>query len=202
MGYTHYWRRPAELDREGFSKALQDIKLVVEKLVATGLRLAGPIGRGKPELSDYTIAFNGDSNCGHRYRDLGKPFPSKTAEGIEDLDSPIAQGEPWFSGPYLDARACGGNCAAQPFVVDRKFMMREWDRQNEAGYFCSCETDFKPYDLLVTAALIRLKENLGDEIRISSDNPERGFEDAKRLCRELFGWPSRFEIEPQESEIV
>jgi hypothetical protein len=202
MGYKHYWRRNPELSREGFAKALEEIKTIVSKASDMGIRLAGPTGRGTPEISDYTIAFNGKANCGHRYRDLGTPWPSPTAEGIEGLDNPISEGEPYGSGPYLEARTCGGNCAGQEFLVDRKFMMREWDRDEHGGYFCRCETNFKPYDLVVTASLIRLKENLGDEIRISTDGHERGFEDAKRFCRELFGWAGNFELEPQGSEIV
>lgn len=167
-----------------------------------GIRIAGPTGEGSPELTASTIAFNGSADCGHRYRDLGKPWPAKDAEGIDTGDNPIADGDPYFSGPHITTRTCGGNCAQEPFVIDRKWIMREWDRPEDGGFFSSCETRFKPYDLPVTASLIRLKENLGDEIKISTDWPESGFEDAKRFCRELFGWSSRFELEPQESSVV
>lgn len=195
MGFKHYWRRAPELNREGFTKALSEIKIIVEKAEEMGIRLSGPTGRGKPELTDYTIAFNGSATCGHRYRDLGEPWPSPTAEGIDTGDNPISEGEPYSSGPYLETRTCGGDCSGEAFLIDRKFMARAWDRVENGGYFSRCETHFKPYDLVVTAALIRLKEHLGDEIKITTDGEERGFEDAKRLCRELFGWPDRFEIE-------
>jgi hypothetical protein len=55
---------------------------------------------------------------------------------------------------------------------------------------------------VVTAALMRLKERLGDAIRIYSDGDNHAFEDAKILCRELFGWPERFELESEETAVV
>lgn len=200
MGYTHYWRRAPELSREPFVLALEDIRKIIEKVKEIGLQVGGPTGAGAPELSDYVIAFNGRKDCGHRYMDLGKPWPSKTAEGVELTNQPVSG--PWFSGAMLETRVCGGCCAADPFVVDRKFILRSWDQLEAGRYFCYCETGYKPYDLVVTAALIRLKERLGDEIVISSDGLERGFEDAKKLCRELFGWPVRFALEAEESELV
>ncbi len=201
MPYAHMWRRAPELSRDGFRKAAEDIKLIIERATDMGLRIAGPTGHGKPELSENTVAFNGDRECKHRYFDFGEPWPTDTAEGVSN-DNAVAP-EPYWSGEYLTTRHChGGSCAQGPFVIDRIFMSRHWTRREEKGYFCKCETQFKPYDLIVTAALIRLKENLADEIFLNSDGHEQAFEDAKRLCRELFGWPRHFELEPQESEVV
>lgn len=201
MPYTHMWRRAPELSKDGFRKAVEDIKLLLDRASEMGLRIAGPTGHGKPEVTDSTIAFNGDRDCGHRYFDFGEPWPTGEAEGVSN-DNPVAP-EPYWSGEYLTTRHChGGSCAQGPFVVDRNFLERHWTRAEEKGYFCKCETQFKPYDLIVTAALIRLKEHLHDEIFLNSDGREPAFEDAKRLCRELFGWPRYFELEPQESEVV
>jgi hypothetical protein len=200
MGYTHYWRRVGDIERNAFSKALEDIRLVIETLSSRGMKFAGPSGSGSPELTDQTIAFNGKRECGHRYRDLGKPWPSKNAEGVEANNNPVVG--PWFSGALLDTRVCGGNCAGEHFLVDRSFLLRSWDQLEDGRYFCSCETQYKPYDLLVTAALVRLKERLGDQILISSDGGEQGFADAKRLCRELFGFATHFELETQDAPAV
>ena len=88
-------------------------------------------------------------------------------------------------------------------MVDRKYMVRDWERPRKDGrYNCSCETHFKPYDLAVTAALIRITERLGDVIGVGSENTEHGFTDAKRLCRELFGFGERFDIQQEEAEIL
>jgi hypothetical protein len=198
------WTRTLELDREPFANAAEDVQIILSRLRDMGLRIAGPAGAGKPEMDSETIAFNGAAACGHRYRDLGKPFASPTASGVEEREPPYdAAAEPWYSGPYLDTRVCGGNCAAQPFVMDRKYMVRDWERPIAGGHYdCECETHFKPYDLAVTAALIRIKERLGDAIEISSENPDHGFDDAKRLCRELFGWGSRFDIKNPHTEMI
>jgi hypothetical protein len=94
MGYTHYWRRSPELNRAAFIQAVEDIRQIVDKLIEQGVKIAGPKGLTRAELSDSTIAFNGAAGCGHRYRDLGDPFPSKTAEGVEATNDVISAGEP------------------------------------------------------------------------------------------------------------
>ncbi len=193
-----------DLDPDSFAQAADDIQIILSRLRDMGVMIAGPTGSGAPELNTQTIAFNGASRCGHRYRDIGKPFASPTATGIEEKEPPYdANATPWYSGPYLDTRVCGGSCAAEPFLVDRKYLVRDWERPEDMNRFaCSCMTHFKPYDLAVTSALIRLKERLGEAIVISSENPEHGFDDAKRLCRELFGFTSRFEIQKPGAEVL
>jgi hypothetical protein len=198
MGYAHYWERIPELSREGFLKASEDIRLMFDTLKTRGVQIAGPNGAGEPELTDSIIAFNGVRNCGHRYIDLGEPWPAKIAEGVANLSDPIQEGPSWFSGPYLLTRTCGGSCAGKPFIMDRNYLIRRWEKPEGGRYFCHCETAFRPYDLAVTCALLRVKERLGDEIVVSSDGYERGFNDAKRFSRELFGLPQRFELKVPE----
>ncbi len=201
MPYSHMWRRAPELSRERFKKVVEDVRLLIERAEELGIKIAGPSGHGKPELNDASIAFNGNADCGHRYFDMGEPWPSDVAEGFCN-DNPIAA-LPYWSGEYLNTRTChSGSCAQGPFVLDRVFLQRHWTLAEDKGFFCKCETQFKPYDLIVTAALIRIKEHLRDEIFVNSDGREKGFEDAKRLCREIFGWSRYFELEPVESEVV
>lgn len=200
MGYTHYWRRSPDLTPADFHQFVEDVKLIVEALQLKGLKFAGPTGTGQPELTPQVVAFNGSKNCGHRYRDLGKPWPSQTANGVEATNNPVSG--PWFSGALLETRVCGGCCAGEPFVVDRVFMQRAWDQLEKGKHFQYCETSYKPYDLAVTAALIRLKERLQEDISVSSDGQDNAFEDAKRLCRELFGWHETFALEKEPAEVV
>ncbi len=207
MAYAHYWNRVIEFDREAFAEAVEDIRMIVARVQDMGMRVAGPGGKGKPHLGKESIAFNGSATCGHRYRDLGEPWPADDATGVEDREPPYDPSvEPYIGGgggPMLMTRVCGGNCAGAPFLVDRKYLVRDWERPVEGNrYDCTCDTHFKPYDLLVTAALVRLKERLGDAIRITSEDPDNGFEDAKRLCRELFGFASRFEVEPPQAQVL
>lgn len=200
MAYAHYWRRAPELNRNTFLKFLDDVRRIFEVLAARGVQLAGPLGKGSPELSDFTIAFNGKAECGHRFIDLGSPWPAKDSEGIEAMLDPVVG--PWTGGALLGTRVCGGCCAAAPFVLDRTFIVRKWDVADSKGYSSACETNFKPYDLAVTAVLVRAKERLGNEIHVSSDGLDRGFEEAKKLCRELFGWAKHFELEWAETTSI
>ena len=196
MGYTHYWRRSPVLSPAEFAKAAEDIRHIAATLTDRGIKLAGPTGHGKPEISDSSIAFNGSLNCHHAFIDLGSPWPSSSATGW-DKPNPVVGA--WFSGALLDTRICGGNCAAGLFLVDREFMVRPWDQLEQNRYFSYCNTEYKPYDIMVTASLVRLKEHLPNDVKLTSDGGEKGFEDAKRLCRELFGFAKNFEIEPEES---
>ena len=173
--------------------------MIVARVQDMGLRVAGPGGKGKPHLGKESIAFNGSDSCGHRYRDLGEPWPDEDATGVEDREPPYdADAEPYIGGgggPMLFTRVCGGSCAGAPFLVDRKYLARDWERAVEGNrYDCTCDTHFKPYDLLVTAALVRLKERLGDAIRITIRKiPTNGSEDAvcKRFAARLFWFAVR-----------
>jgi len=201
MPYTHMWRRAPELNKSGFAKLVDDVKLIFERAAEMGIKICGPTGYGNPEVSGGTIAFNGSKECGHRFYDFGEPWPTDNAEGVFK-DEAVAE-NPYWSGEHLNTRMChGGSCAQGSFVIDRVFMEKHWTPLEKGGYFCKCETQFKPYDLVVTAVLIRLKEHLSDEVFVSSDGQERAFEDAKRFCRELFGWTRYFQVESPESELV
>lgn len=200
MAYAHYWRRAPDLTLAHFTWAAEQVRQVVNAVEAQGIKLAGPTGAGLPEITNNCIAFNGLKKCGHPYRDLGSPWPSPTAAGVMATDKPVVG--PWFSGALLDTRICNGDCSGSPFIVDRQFLVREWDRIEDGKYFSHCETHYKPYDLAVTAALVRLKETLGDEILVSSDGKDRAFDDAKRLGRTIFGWTERFELENDAPSVV
>jgi hypothetical protein len=201
MAYGHHWRRPPDLTPAAFAKAADDIREILAAVAERGVLIAGPTGIGKPEITSRCIAFNGARNCGHKYRNLGDPWPHADARGVMATNNVVVG--PYYSGAKLITRVCGGNCAGDPFVVDLEYQKAEWSELDEGGYFCRCETLFKPFDLAVTAALIRLKQNLPDEFVITSDGRHcNGFEDAKLLCRELFGWADRFELDDLEEARV
>ncbi len=205
MGYCEYWERSPEFNRDAFVKVGEDLRLLFPALRKMGVKLAGPQGVGNPEITDYVIAFNGAKDCGHRYMDLGDPWPAKNAEGVLATVDPIGddEGARWFQGPYLLTRTCGGSCAGDPFIIDRKYLVRRWERpENGSMFSCLCETAYKPYDLAVTLALLRFKERMPQDIMLWSDSYEHGFEDAKRINREFFGWPKHFEMKPPEPALT
>jgi hypothetical protein len=201
MPYTHYWRRLPELPEQEFAEVAEEAKVIIEAVSEMGVPLAGPKGEGDPILSHQTVAFNGVKDCGHQYRDLGYAWPGPKSKGV--AVTPVLVGRHASEqGPLLAARSCGGSCAGRlpmgAFFIDRVFMMREWDQIEKGRYFQFCETDFKPYDLAVTAVLARFKERMPNEIYLSSDGQEDQWDEAKRLNRGLFGWGSRFVLTPLE----
>ncbi len=205
MPYAHYWRRPPALKPAAFHRVMEDVKLIVEELQSRGVRLAGPTGTGDPVITREVIAFNGSAECGHRYRNLGKAWPSATAKGIEETNKPVAGG--FLMGAKLETRVCGGNCSQERFVLDREYMPAEWETQVDGKFEQSCETYFKPYDLAVTAVLIRLREHFPDDVTIYTDGPDEAFKqnafaDALKLVRELFGWPKWFVLEKEPESVV
>lgn len=75
MGYTHYWRRPKELDTGRFLKFVEDVRRLYAALPERSnahegyedepLRIAGANGRGKPEFLVGHVAFNGWGELSH-----------------------------------------------------------------------------------------------------------------------------------------
>lgn|SRR3990167_5601424 len=82
MGYTHYYKTEKRLNKEQFSKVVEDFKKCVPYLERLGVTLAGPMGKGKPKITENLIAFNGVEKCGHTQRDLGITWPADNARGI------------------------------------------------------------------------------------------------------------------------
>lgn len=112
--------------------------------------------------------------------------------------------EPWFRiHPNLfghwDTAICGPYGFAEP-IIRPDFVAFNGNRatENECEsfqmdaqalkwrYFGSCKTRGNPYDLLVTAALIRFKYYF-PEIAIHCGGGVEGLDDAARLCRIAFG---------------
>jgi hypothetical protein len=197
MGYTLYWRRLPRLDAASFKAASVDFKVICEEIEKMGVHLAGPSGYGPAQAGPDRIAFNGLAKCGHPHRNLGHAYPADDAEGIELIQSPIVG--PHYAGAKLRARSCGGECHAEPFVIDRMHDAAEWEVKTDDGmYRQHCTTEYKPYDLAVAAALVRLKHNLGEQIRVDSDDGQiTHFREAMALCRRLFEKNSPFELEPE-----
>lgn len=70
MGYTHYWNRhePIAASRgEAFGRLAMDAKALIEAAEALGIAVAGPLGDGRPEITEGHIALNGSAACGGDY---------------------------------------------------------------------------------------------------------------------------------------
>ena len=75
MGYTHYWRRPANLDAKRFAAFVEDVRALLAHLpqntsTAGGfyadepLVVRGPLGHGQPVVTPERVDFNGDGEGG------------------------------------------------------------------------------------------------------------------------------------------
>src|SRR5258707_6332236 len=95
------------------------------------LIVAGPLGAGRPELTDATVGFNGGGGVavnGH-LADLG----------------------------------------CETFRLDRVHEPEEWQGPDERGWYFECwKTRRHPYDLAVTASLVRLAHRFPEGVEISS----------------------------------
>lgn len=77
----------------------------------------------------------------------------------------------------------------ETFVIPRVFPTKkgEFNSQDDKGrYFGFCKTAMKPYDVVVTAALIRFKYHFPN-VLVSSDGDPQDWEPGMELCRVLFG---------------
>ena len=95
MGYTHYWQATAvEPDREAYGRTLLDAKLIVEEAINQGIRLAGPNGKGEPELTEGRIRLNGVAPDEHHESFRFNPVPEgfsfcKTRETVRPYDAVV-----------------------------------------------------------------------------------------------------------------
>lgn len=197
MGYTHYWRRPLEIERRVFKLITEDFVKLLPAFEKAGVRLAGPMGTGKPKITHKVVAFNGARNCGHPADyELVIPWPAPGAGGVFADSNPIC-GE-WHAGHMLITRACPGDCSYESFVFKRIYKPCPWQKPDAKGqWFSFCKTAFRPYDLAVTAFLIVAKHHLGDAICVSTDGEDCHWFDAKLLCQSELGYGFGYAITPE-----
>jgi hypothetical protein len=215
MGYTHYYERPESLDAGRFQDATLDIKAVATSLSTRGLQLAGASGRHAPTFGPESIVFNGTADCGHPVNArIIIPWPSRDAGGMataSDHENPICGtwggvlGEAITGGAGLaiiQTRLCNGNCSYEPFRVDRVLAPDIGERPDAEGrYIRFCKTAFRPYDLLVTAALLIFKNHFPVEFQVFTDGEDAHWFDAKLICAVTLGYGMHYAIDPT-SELV
>jgi hypothetical protein len=192
MGYTHYTRRPEELDAVAFRAFSVDVESIFKVATEAGYHLAGGMGEGDPEVGPDRIWFNGAANCGHPARHHGIAWPSASASGVEDEQD--AQAGTWIGGARLAARQCSGDCSYETFGLERVTQRRPWD--DDARVFEFCKTNYQPYDVVVTAVLIALKRHFGDEVTVSTDGTDKDWEDGRQLTTVACGYGATFHINP------
>lgn len=187
MGYCHYWEADAEIDRGLFSRIVTDLQGIVLTLDDLGVRLAGLLGEGLPQIEFDHIAFNGLWYCGHPLnKEVVIPFPAPDAAGIGASASAI-EGSYFGMGTLLKHRSCDGNCSYETFRLLRS--CDELRKVKDGRYSDSCKTGFRPYDLAVQCALLIAKHYLGDRLQVWSGGTDFHWNDARLLCYSRLNYP-------------
>jgi len=187
MGYCHYWEIEEDIGEESFCSVVADVERIVLTLDDRGVRLAGPLGTGLPELDADHIAFNGLWECGHvKNEEIVIPFPAEDAAGIGSSTDAV-EGSYYGMGTLLKHRTCDGRCSYEPFRIGRRCAYK--GRVKDGRYFDFCKTGFRPYDLAVQSALLIAKHHLGDRIHVSSGGSDYHWNDARLLCYAHLSYP-------------
>jgi hypothetical protein len=180
MGYCHYWEIEPEVDQESFSRIVADVQRIVLTLDDMGVRLAGPLGEGLPEIDADRIEFNGLWHCGHvKNEEISIPFPAADAAGVGSSVDAV-EGSYFGMGTLLKHRACDGNCSYESFRLARS--CDEIEKVHDGRYSDSCKTGFRPYDLAVQSVLLIAKHHLKDRIKVWSGGSDFQWNDARLLC--------------------
>jgi len=188
MGYCHYWERHREIDQASFSALVSDFRRCVPALDDMGVRLAGPLGAGLPEIGLEEVAFNGLQDCGHgKNEDICIPFPAVDASGVGSSTSAVVK--PYFIGVEIKHRTCDGRCDYETFTFERIASLSAKSEPDEDWYFDSCKTAFRPYDLAVQCFLPIAKHHLHAQIRVYSGGTDFHWNDARLVCYLHLGYP-------------
>jgi hypothetical protein len=218
MGYTHYWYREREINRDAFAKIVRDFRKLLPILKVLDVKLGDGRGEGNPIINNKEVIFNGLRNCGHpKNSHIVIPWPAEIVKpGVAPNASQAVVGS-WFAGVLLNQRTCDGDCSYETFYFPR-FLPQTYkpiepvtcydlsgrpfcsDRQLVGKYFDCCKTAFRPYDLAVTAFLVTVKHHLVDGIIVRSDGELVQWMDAMRLCHESLGYGLDFQLRERSIE--
>lgn len=195
MGYTHYWYRPRTIPDALFRAIRLDFDRLILPLHDLGIELAGPSGKGVPQITDGLICFNGINDCGHRQNEgWVVAYPSDHAEGVGP-GSRAVDGRFHDLGVTVRHRCCNGRCSFETFVFAKSMEPKPRGEPDENGLHAdSVRTAFRPYDIAVTAALVVAKRHLGDRFVVHSNGGDAQWVDAKRLCQWVLGYGDWFGI--------
>jgi hypothetical protein len=201
MGYCHYWRQQIEIEEAVFLRIVSDFQKMVLILDDLGVRLAGPLGEGLPEITSSHIAFNGLANCGHIKNDeICVPFAAPDASGIGSSINAVAG--LYFIGVLLKHRTCNGNCSYETFDF-RRVPNSRLQTISDGWYFDNCKTGFRPYDLAVQCLLLIAKHHLDERLKVHSGGADFHWNDPRRLCHAYLGYPlHEFRILDKEVGLV
>ena len=193
MGYTHYWYREKEIEKNTMLKIVQDFKKMLPIIEHLGIQLADGFGEKTPVIDLQRIWFNGKSKCGHlKNEEITIPWPSKEAGGVAEYTENVKSGN-WFAGAKIDKRCCDGDCSYEtvnfPKVITKEYMQQDKDT---GLFFECCKTAYRPYDLALNILLIIATHYLKDKIEVHSDGEMTHWQEGMMLCQIHLGYGLKF----------
>lgn len=188
MGYTHYWRRPLQINPATFEAIKNDFEKLLPVFEEKGIKLGDAFGQNTPIVTDTQIRFNGLENCGHPPNSkISIPWPAQGARGIGSNATAVDGG--WLAGATLLHRACNGDCSYESVIFDRDEEAQSWQEPEDGDlYFNFCKTAFRPYDVAVTCFLLIAIHHMGNRIKVSTDGDFDGWADAMQICYAYLGY--------------
>ena len=189
MGYTHYWRRPEQLDAGKFKSWASDCQKIINHCKGI-VPLAGGSGEGDPVVNANQVFFNGAIKCGHLKQELHIPWPATHGNGLAQFGEDVIT-EQWFAGDVIQKRTCNGDCSYETFMIER-CVKKKYD--DGPLVFAFCKTAFRPYDWPVTACLVAFKHHFGDAVIVSTDGEDEHWQDGRHLCMILFEYGYKLRV--------
>ncbi len=206
MGYTHYWYRVADLDRDLFKEVVKDFRKVNPVFEHVGFKLANGMGEDVPTLDFKELWFNGLSACGHKEQDVGLVWPKSNASGVQMMkkgqQAESLDGK-WFAGNMATERVCSGDCSYETFHLEQHITR---EQQDDPFFFDCTKTNYRPYDLAVQVALVIASHHLGAQIRVKSDGESEQWDDARQFCEHFLGYGADFalfsEVQQKQADTI
>jgi hypothetical protein len=213
MGYSHYFYVPQKFETETFAHFALDVQKIIEfSEQSLGIELANGLAEpgSKPEITLDRIVFNGsDQQTPGQWttnEEIIIPWPAPTASTDEPVADPAVEkaGGTWYAGTLLKQRTAPictktgkGLGSYETFHIERKINPEEYFGTFEPGekIYHGVKTAYRPYDIIVTAVLIALKNHFADEVTIKSDGEGKDWIDGRMLCQNLLGYGLKIELD-------
>jgi len=215
MGYTHYWKRPEQLDQTKFNLFAKDCKKIIDYCQnEMGIALADGSGNPStlPLIDSKIILFNGSEaqpvGIWTTSDQISLAWPSDTASLNEIEADPTASKKDghWFAGDLVSQRVAPinnttgmGSGSYETFCIEQ-YQQRQ-DHQTDPLIFNFCKTSYRPYDLTVTAVLIAFKHHFFNQVQINTDGQEKDWMDGRILCNNILGYGLDLDIFSEPTDI-
>lgn len=212
MGYTHYWRRPEVLNTKTFAKFTEDCKKIIAAAEAAGIAHGDGGGDNTPVIEKDIIIFNGHNEqpigMWTTSEDVGLVWPSDDAGYNQESADPIAPKivGSWFAGTLAAQRTAPinpqtgkGSGSYETFCIEQ--IQKRYENEDEPLLLDCTKTNFRPYDLTVTACLIAFKHHFGSQVKVSTDGQEKDWIDGRILVFNTLGYGMDTDIFAEPTEI-